>query len=91
MKLPVSDMMAALTPSAEVFDVHTVVSPSRRRRLPVLSKTKVADLPTGEFLIRLLRENEMVGFKSDLPAKAFINSRDGEMACDSSKLKNQKP
>lgn len=52
MKLPVSDMMAASTPAPEVFDVHTVVEPSRRRRLPVVSKSKNADVPTGEFLVR---------------------------------------
>lgn len=44
-------MTAYSTPAPEVFDVHTVASPSRRTRFPVVSSSKIASLVTEEFLI----------------------------------------
>lgn len=75
-------MDAVSTPAPEVFDIHMVVSPSMRTRLPVVSSSKEASLVTGEFLYiirRSLSKNQSVGIKSliiILPAKAFVKAKD---------------
>jgi hypothetical protein len=54
MKLPVSSMLADVTPASEVFDIQTILSPSIRTRLPVVSSSRNAFWVTREFLnIRL--------------------------------------
>jgi hypothetical protein len=49
-KLPVSSMLADVMPAPEVFDIQTVLSPSIRTRLPVVSSSRNAFLLTREFL-----------------------------------------
>lgn len=55
MRLPFSERVAESAPEVEMFDVQTVAPPSLRRRFPLVSKSKMASLVTGEFLFRLLK------------------------------------
>jgi len=51
MKLPESNIVAATAPDLDVLDVQIVDRPSLRRRFPVESKSRMADLLTGESLM----------------------------------------